>query len=403
MFSLDEAVATVLKAAYRLPARMAELDDALGSVVAEDIIAAEDQPQFTSSSVDGYAVRSADVAHLSRERERRMLVGSTILAGDSEIPTLRPDSAVRVMTGAPVPEGADAVIMREHVRETEMEIRVSIPVATGANIRSAGEELKAGSIALRNGTSLTPRSVALAASLGYDQVCVFRRPRVAIITTGDELCPVGRKLHPGKIRDANTTLVRSLLIQTGAEGAGLSRLVGDDRNSIRTAIERALEETDVVITTGGVSVGDADHVKEVFLELGVEKHFWGIDVKPGRPTFFGVRDRCLVFGLPGNPVSAGVIFYELVRPALRAMMGYNERMLPRRRSVLEDPISHPPGRMELVRGVYTEEPGSVRPLSKRGSHMLSGLAEANCLICVPKDRADLGPGEEVEIHLLPDT
>ncbi|MCK5572511.1 MAG: hypothetical protein KAJ12_07105, partial [Bacteroidetes bacterium] len=402
MISLDQALGIVLENAHRLDSVSMNFEEARGAVLAQPIVALEDQPAFASSAMDGFALRTADVKNASADRPVRLPVSATARAGQAEPVPVGKGTAVRIMTGARVPEGADAVVMWEDVGEAESEIVVTRPLSAGKNIRKAAEELKAGETVLKEGTLVTPSVVALLAVLGYEDVQVYPRPRVAVITTGDELVAVNDPKGPGKIRDSNAPFLVAGLSEAGIGDIEIAARVEDDKETLTSVLQRGLERADVLIVTGGVSVGDFDFVKQILADLGVRQQFWGINVKPGKPAYFGTHGGKLVFGLPGNPVSVGVLFYELVRPALLAMMGQKDGTLRRSVGRLTASIRKRTSRLELVRASFSEKDGTVTPLSKQDSHMLSGFAKANCLIRFPEDRQELEAGEEVELDMLPE-
>lgn len=403
MISLDEALRIVLSHAERLSSERVDILDSLGCILAQPIIAREDHPPFTSSAVDGFAICTEDVLDASVTQPMRLRVIATVRAGEESSISVQPKTAVRIMTGTTVPKGADAVIMQEHVDQDSDEILVHRSVPGGENVRYAGEELKAGEVVLEVGTHITPAVISLLAGLGYRAVEIYRKPWVSIITTGDELVSITENVGQGKIRDSNALFLKSALQELRIDEVEVKAGVKDDRERLFSALESALDLSDVVIVTGGVSVGEFDFVKSILSSLGVQEHFWGIKVKPGKPTYFGVKGKTLVFGLPGNPVAVGVLFYELVRPALLAMMGWRDGTLPRLKAVLEGSLHRKTPRLELVRGqVFPKQSALfVVPLKKQESHMLSGFAKANCLICLPEDKDTIEGGSEVEIHTLP--
>ncbi len=320
--SIEEARTRVLAEARPLAVESRPLADALGMVVGEEIVAPHSVPPFDNSGMDGFAVRAADTVEATAGSPVRLIIGETIAAGHVATRPLGPDEAARIMTGAPVPEGADAVVEQEVTEEADGQVLLRDPVKPGRNIRRAGEDVGAGERVLAPGSVLGPAEIGLIASLGYATVQVHRRPRVAIISTGSELVEVGRDLGPGQIRNSNSYSLRAQCQQLGIEPIMLG-IVPDDYDTTRRLMEEGLKY-DVLLTSGGVSVGKFDFVKDVQDELGVERRLWGVAMKPGKPLAFGVRDETLVFGLPGNPVSVMVSFELFVRPALLRLMGLSQ-------------------------------------------------------------------------------
>ena len=300
--------------------------EALGAVLGEEIVAPHSVPPFDNSAMDGFAVRAADVVDANADSPTALLISETIPAGHMATHRLGPGEAAKIMTGAPLPGGADAVVQSESTREEGSHVLVLEPVRPGRNIRRSGEDVARGDRVLAAGSVLGPAEIGLIASLGLPSIQVHRLPRVAIISTGSELVEVDQPLGPGQIRNSNSYSLRGQCQQLGIQATALG-IVPDDYGATRELIEQGLAY-DVLLTSGGVSVGEFDFVKEVQDELGVERRLWGVAMKPGKPLAFGVRDGTLVFGLPGNPVSAMVSFELFVRPALLRLMGYRKTTRP---------------------------------------------------------------------------
>ncbi|HEU0318521.1 MAG TPA: gephyrin-like molybdotransferase Glp, partial [Solirubrobacteraceae bacterium] len=309
--------------------------------------------------------------------------------------------AIRISTGAVVPEGADAIAPVEEVREEDGTVHLLADVAPGRHVRGAGEDLHAGALVLPAGTRLGPAELGALVNAGLAEAPCTWRPRVAVLATGDELRPPGEPLAPGQIHDANLVTIAALAARAGAEVV-LAEHVGDDPVATRDALARALEAADVVCVSGGVSVGPHDHVKPALTALGVAERFWRIRLKPGKPVWFGTRDRRLVFGLPGNPVSAMVTFTLLARPALRALQG--EPDADRRgRGVLGSPLDRDPERDQAVRVRLAAGDSGVRVVpttGAQGSHVLSSMVGAQALALIPAGEGELPEGAEVELELL---
>jgi molybdopterin molybdotransferase len=401
LLDIEVARRAVLDRARPVTAEEVALDRALGRVLAEEITSTDDIPPFDNSAMDGFAVRSEDTRGATAGAPAWLRVVDESRAGAPAAVSAGPEEAIAISTGAAMPAGCDAVV---RVEETELRggaLAVSAPVEAGRDIRRAGEDVRAGDLVLRRGTVLGPSELGVLASVGRGAVSCARRPRLAVLTTGDELVGPEAELAPGQIRDANAHSVPALARATGAAVTSVEH-TGDDADSTRTAIAEMLD-ADVLVVCGGVSVGEYDHVRPAFAELGVEEVFWGLALRPGRPTWFGAARRgALAFGLPGNPVSAIVTFILLVRPALLALAGTNPDRV-RSSAVLDQPYPKRPGRAHLVRvGLDARDDGwHARPTKEQGSHVLTSLLGADAFAIIPADREDLPAGERVEIELLP--
>ncbi len=376
------------------------LFQALDRVLAEDVTSPMDVPAFANSAMDGYALRGDDLPH---EGALELTVVGKALAGHPYPGRIGAGEAVRIMTGAPLPEGADTVIMQERVEPLPGgRIRIQPGHQKGENVRHAGEDIGRGSVVLPAGRRLIPADLGLLASLGIAEVRCRRRPRVVIFSTGDELRPPGVPLGPGQIYDSNRPTLRALLQRLGMEVLDMGRL-GDDPATLRRAFQEAAAMGDALITSGGVSVGEADYVKGILEELG-EVHFWKMAMKPGRPLAFGHLGQAAFFGLPGNPVSVVATFYQFVAPALRRLAGERPRQPLTLRAVALERLKKRPGRVDFQRGILEiDENGriGVRSTGNQGSHVLSSMSRADCFIVLESERATVEPGEEVTVQYLP--
>ena len=389
LLSIAEAQQLVLERAAPLPAENVALEGAARRVLAEPARAEIDLPPFPSSAMDGYAVR-AD------ETPGRLRIEARIAAGNPATAALESGQAMGIATGGVVPDGADAVIPIEYVVEHGNEIEIDSAVERGDNVRPRGGDIRAGEVVVEAGSVLTPARLGALAAAGIQQVRCARRPRAAVLPTGTELRRPGEPLAAGEIYEANGLILSAQLEAAGA-AVELMPAVGDDETEHRGALERALD-ADVVVTSGGVSVGPHDLVRRVEAELGVEEVFWRVSVKPGKPIAFGVRERTLVFGLPGNPVSALVGFVLFVEPAIRALQGVPDPLPRFDRGRLVAARRRHSERDELVRARLrrSEDGPLLEPLTGQESHMIARSAAADALVFVPRGEGELGDGASVD-------
>jgi len=389
LLSIAEAQQLVLERTEPLPAENVPLDGAARRVLAEPARAEIDLPPFPSSAMDGYAVR-AD------ETPGRLRIEARIAAGNPATAALESGQAMGIATGGVVPDGADAVIPIEYVVEHGNEVEIGSAVESGDNVRPRGGDIRAGEAVVEAGSVLTPARLGAVAAAGIPQVRCARRPRAAVLPTGTELRRPGEALAAGEIYEANGLILSAQLEAAGA-AVELMPAVGDDEAAHRGALEHALD-ADVVVTSGGVSVGPHDLVRRVEAELGVEEVFWRVSVKPGKPIAFGVRERTLVFGLPGNPVSALVGFVLFVEPAIRALQGVPDPLPRFDRGRLAAARRRNPERDELVRARLrrSEDGPLLEPLTGQESHMIARSAAADALVFVPRGEGELGDGASVD-------
>jgi molybdopterin molybdotransferase len=388
-----------------LPTTRVQLANSLGFFIAQPVSAAFDMPSFDNSAVDGYGVRVRDVVGASTKSPVVLNLGGTVRAGDPRSRKLAPGSAVKLFTGAPIPTGVEAVVMREWADESSA-VRLRRSAKRGENIRRRSEEFRKGAEVAPEGTRITPAMVGLLAAFGIRSCRVYQKPIVRIITIGDELVSHAKAPSGSRIFDSVGPALLSWCRELGMPDIALQR-AGDNQRSLTEAFGKAVNQADVIITVGGVSVGDYDITKLVFNDCGVRRCYWQVAMKPGKPNYFGVlesgrRRKLLVFGLPGNPVAALVSFHCLVKPALLKMMSGRDPVLARFRATLTSPLYKKPGRLEFVRGWATVKEGewTVAAVGGQESHMLGGLARANCLIHFNAGRMDLPRGSQVVIELL---
>jgi molybdopterin molybdotransferase len=400
LISIEEARARVLAEASALPAEARPLAEVLGMALAQEVVAPHSVPPFDNSAMDGFAVRAADTVDAAPKSPVRLFIAETLPAGHVSAHPLGAEQAVKIMTGAPIPKGADAVIQVEATEEKDGAVLIYEPARPGRNIRRAGEDVGAKDRVFRAGTVLGPAEIGLLASLGIPEVQVHRRPRVAIISTGSELVEIDTPLQPGQIHNSNSYSLRAQCLQLGVQPVLLG-IVADEYEATRGAFEAGLEY-DVLLTSGGVSVGEFDFVKDVQDELGVQRRLWGVAMKPGKPLAFGVRDRTLVFGLPGNPVSAMVSFELFVRPAMLRLMGFRKTTRPSYPAILAENVANPDGRTYVLR-VRAWREGCIWHVTStgaQGSGILRSMVGANGLAFVPGGPRGVKAGEEVEFMLL---
>ena len=382
MIPFPEARARILERVPSPTIVTVPLAELAGRVIAENLVAPFDVPHGDNSQVDGYAVRSEDGA------ASRRLAGVSA-AGGNPPPALSPGETIRIFTGAPIPPGADAVVMQEDVTVTDGRVVFGEAPEPELNVRRRGEELTAGTRIATAGRLATPPLVGLAASFGRASLAVTRLPRVSLVATGSELTPVGTELGPGRVYASNPWALSAAITALGIPAPAVT-LVADDPAATRDALDRALAASDVVLTMGGVSVGDHDLVRPALAGLGVEEVFWRVAIRPGKPFAFGVRGETLVFGLPGNPVSALVTYLVLVRPALLRWIGAGE-VEPEIDIRTTAAIERSDLRYEFLRA--TLDGDQATPVAHQGSHMQSGLAAAEALLHLPDGIARVEAGE----------
>ena len=394
-----EALALILAAAPRSPSEAVPLGDALGRTLAEDVVSHDDVPSFDNSAMDGFALRASDTQGAAQGAPVSLIVVGESRAGAPYMQALEPGQAVRISTGAMMPPGSDAVLRVEDAEEAAGTVSTGRPLAPGGEIRRAAEDIAGGEVVLRAGARIGPAELGVAASVGAGQLLCASRPAIAVVVTGDELVEPGAPLRPGAIRNTNGYAIPAQASASGGRVVSVET-VGDDYALTLASLQRALA-ADVVVTTGGVSVGAHDHVKPALAELGVEEVFWGVALRPGKPTWFGTGDGALVFGLPGNPVSAMVTFHLFVRPALLRMLGaaHDDR---RAVAVIDDDYRKRPGRAHVVRCMLEAQLDGwhVRPTKEQGSHVLTSMLGAEALAHLGIDRGDVRAGEQVEIEIL---
>ena len=400
MISVRTALDLVLSDIPLLGVECVALPLALGRVLGEPVLASRDVPPFRNAAMDGYAVRAADVLAAGARTPVRLRILEVIGAGSIPRQRVTEGCATKIMTGSPMPDGADAVVRVEDTEEQDGQVRILASVPSGTSVRHPGEDMRAGETVLRPGRSLRPADLGLLASLSIAVVRVRRRPQVGILATGDELVDLGQPLGPGQIVNSNAYTLAAAVEEAG----GAPRMLGivrDTPEATRSAFADAFGN-DMVLSTGGVSMGAFDLVRETLAQLGVAERFWKIAQKPGKPLTFGMRERVPVFGLPGNPVSSLVCFYLYVRPALRALCGLDRLHLPTAAATAEERIHTARGLTEFVRCTVDGEPGAyrVRVTGSQSSGVLRSLSLGQGLIVAPPEVTTIEPGTGVRVVLL---
>jgi molybdopterin molybdotransferase len=399
--SVEEHRAVVAGLLAPMPVERVPLDRVLGRVLAEPLVAPVALPPFDNSAMDGYAVRAADVAGATDERPVTLPVTADIPAGRTDVPPLEPGTAHRIMTGAPVPPGADAVVQVEHTDAGADRVRVFRGPAVGTSVRRAGEDVEAGVVVLPSGTVLSARQIGVAAAVGAAELPVRRRPRVLVLSTGSELVTPGTPLRRGQIYESNGPMLAAAVDDAGGV-AELLRFVPDDVADLHRRLDERLAEeaVDLVLTSGGISAGAYEVVKEGLADRGVQ--FVKVAMQPGGPQGAGVLagSGTGIVALPGNPVSSQVSFEVFVRPALRAALGHPHPDRSRVTATLAAPLTSTPGRRQFRRGILDAVAGTVREAGGPPSHLLAALARADCLFVVPEEVTELAEGAPVEVWLL---
>jgi molybdopterin molybdotransferase len=401
MLTVEQALERVLSAFHPLEPEQVPILEALGRVLAKDVYAGEDIPPLANSSMDGYAVLAADTVGASPNRPARLRIVGQIAAGYVPETAVASGTTMRIMTGAPIPSGADAVIKVEDTDTDGKYVNIYTEVAPGNYIRSAGEDVRQGELVLSKSTLIRPQEIGMLATLGHREVLVHRRPRVAILATGDEVVEIDQPLAPGKIRNANSYSNAAQVLEHGGEPLLLG-IARDNVDDLTAKIRAGLEQgVDLFLTSGGVSVGDFDLVKDVLAAEG-EIAFWRVCMKPGKPLAFGRIGGVPVLGLPGNPVSVMVSFEVFVRPAIWKMLGRTDLARPTLQATLMDEITHKDERRHYVRVRVEKHNGAYRAhlTGGQGSGILSSMVKANALAVIPEAWDHAPTGAQVEVILL---
>ncbi len=399
--ALTDAQEIVLNAAAPLGIEKVGIMDALGRVLGEDVVAPRDHPPWDNSAMDGFAVRWDDI---KTEHEiatpAELAVVEDVPAGKAAVNTVGPGEAIRIMTGAPMPGGADTVVRVEYTESTADRVRVFKPEPRHANIRPRGEDVRAGDCIIPRGAPLRPADLGMLAMLAKPFVPVYQLPRVAVLATGDELADLDDPFDEQKIINSNSYGMAAAVREAGGAPLLLG-IAGDSPAALKEKIAQGLG-CDILVLSGGVSMGDHDFTKDVFAELGADMHFWKLAIRPGQPVAFGAIRNTLAFGLPGNPVSSMVTFEQLARPAIMKMGGHRRWARPVVHAEFQERFSKRPDRRHFLRGILERKNGAltVRTTGPQGSGMLTSLVKANGLIDIPEDVETLQPGDTVRVQVL---
>lgn len=399
MLTVDEVRSRVLASVAPLDSQEVRVADALGLTLVDDVRAPHSLPRFANSAMDGYAVRGSDTERTSSDDPVELEVVGEVRAGDPGDIEVRPGTAVRIMTGAPLPSGADAVVQVEETEEHDGIVAVKGSTASGRNVRSAGDDVKEGDVVVSAGAELGPGELALLASLGASPLKAVRRPRVATLATGDELVAPEEVPRGGQIRDSNSVALRTLVMEAGGVPLEFPP-VADDREATLATFKRAAVEADLIVSSGGVSVGRYDYVKEVVEALG-EIQVWRVAMQPGKPIVVGEVMSTPFIGLPGNPVSIHVGFEQFVRPAIRKLRGCTALLRPVVTAELTESLHKRPGRLHFVRVRLQMREGRWRaaPTGVQGSHIQSSLVDCHGVVRFPLEATELSVGAEVEVEV----
>ncbi|MBI3399265.1 MAG: molybdopterin molybdotransferase MoeA [Deltaproteobacteria bacterium] len=405
MISVETALEIILSEIKPLGMERINILSTLGRVLGEDISAYIDNPPWDNSAMDGYAVRTIDTKGASKDRPIILQVIEDLPAGYTAKKTIKKGETIRIMTGAPIPKGADAVVMVENTEKSagggqKSEVKIFKEAKAGDNIRRGGEDFKKGDIVLTKGMVIRPAEIGMLAAVGKSNVYAYQKPQVAVLSTGDELVEIEETPISGKIINSNSYAISAQIMECGAIPIQLG-VARDNKKDLQEKLEFGLT-ADCIISSGGVSVGDFDFVKDVLKEMGSEMRFWKVAMKPGKPLAFGVIGGKPAFGLPGNPISSMVAFEQFARPAILKMTGREDIFKRAFTAILTKSINKKPGRMHFVRAVLEDKKGQLyaTPLEGQGAGILSSMVKANCLIILPEDAKDVKKGSKIKVHIL---
>jgi len=398
LISIEEAWSRMTACARPLPVERRRVDEALNLVLAEPVVAPMDLPPFDNSAMDGYALRAEETQGAADAEPIKLTIAGEIAAGSWQDTVVQPGTAIKIMTGAPLPPSTDTVLQLEAGRLRDGAVEVREPLPVGRHVRRCGEDVRRGQVLLGAGLRLNAQRLGLLANSGISDVAAIRRPRVSLLATGSELVTAGQPLAPGQIYDSNRIVLRTLVAQAGCDCDDFG-LVRDDPSEIAARLKEAMA-ADLVLISGGVSVGSHDYVKPVLRELGMETLFWRVNAKPGKPLLCGRRQQTWVFGLPGNPISCVVGFLMFIEPLIRLLQGETNTQPRYAKATLMQPVSKKDGRRTFMTARLDTRPDGmleVTPTEQQGSAMMQALAQADAFIVVPEDRPSMEAGEVVHV------
>ena len=402
MIPFQKAKSIINQNLYSLGQEKVPLNESIGRTLSENITAPFPSPRFDNSAMDGFAVRSEDTKNASKDTPVQLKIVGVSSAGSPFNMSIGPRECIQCMTGAKIPEGSDSVVMVEDTSgfKDDNNVEIMIESSPGKHIRKKGEEINDDETLIKSGTLITANELGTCATFGYGVLSVSKKPKVSIFGTGNELVEPGQKLKEGQIYNSNLYVFKELTEKAGAQIIK-SDVIKDDKNSLKSFLDEALHTSDIIISSGGVSMGRYDHVREVFIELGVEEHFWKVAQKPGKPLFFGTKDKTLIFGLPGNPVSSYIGYMEWVWPTVKSLM--NELDRGYLSGILEESFKLEKIKHRFLFGQAELKDGKLvcRPTNRVGSHMLTSALGANCILCAEPGDGFLKPGDSIKINLLP--
>ena len=402
MISVNDAKSIIQKNIFELKPEIIDLSESSEKTLAKNIKAKIPSPSFDNSAMDGFAVRSSDTFGATKTNMVSLKNIDVSSAGSPSDLVLKKGECIQCMTGAKIPKGADAIIMVEDTSgfSNDKSVQIMIEAKVGQHIRKMGEEINEGDILIKKGTIISTSEMGVCASSGYGELTVSKKPKVAIFATGNELVEPGKNLKEGEIYNSNLFLFADLVNKAGSKVL-MRNVIKDDKSSLKSFLFDALETCDVIISSGGVSMGRYDYVREVFIDLGVKEHFWKVAQKPGKPLFFGTNNKSLIFGLPGNPVSAYIGFMIWVWPVLKELMGSLKDQSVK--GILSEPFPLETLKQRYLFGQSWIENGKLRckASTKIGSHMLSSALESNCILSASKGEGCLKPGDFIDVIMLP--
>ncbi len=402
MISLKQAKSIISENIFILKDEKVNIKQSVGRILRENIVASFPSPRFDNSAMDGFAVRAGDTKNATADKPTELKIVDISSAGTPSDITIGLGECIQCMTGAEIPKGADSIVMVEDTSgfSDNSHVKVMIPVPHGAHIRKKGEEIKKDDLLIKKGTRVTANELGTCATFGYGKLSVSKKPKISIFGTGNELVEPGEKLAKGQIYNSNLYVFKDLAEKAGSK-IEMSEVIKDDKDSLKSFLSEALEVSDVIISSGGVSMGRYDYVRDVFIELGVKEHFWKVAQKPGKPLFFGTKENKLIFGLPGNPVSSFIGFMEWVWPVLITMMG--EKSEKSIYGILDEPFPRERTKHRFLFGRAKYRNGKLicHPTNRIGSHMLTSALGANCILGSDPGDGPLNPGDLIRVNLLP--